>query len=158
MTEQKKYYLLPSQIFVSNEDYKVTTVLGSCVSICLWDSINKVGGINHFMLPYWNGKGLASPKYGNIAIEKLIEKMLQKGSKITNLQAKIFGGGDVLATESKIFNIGKRNIELAEKSLKEYKIKIIAKSVGGPNGRKILFCTNTGMVKQKYVSSKCLVK
>lgn len=119
MNELKKYYLLPSQIFVSSETYEVTTVLGSCVTVCLWDHTKNIGGINHYMLPYWNGKGLASPKYGNIAIEKLIQKMIEQGCQIKDLQAKVFGGGDVLATENKIFNIGKRNIELAEHYLKK---------------------------------------
>jgi chemotaxis protein CheD len=158
MNKLNKYYLLPSQLFVSEEDYEITTVLGSCVSVCLWDNINKIGGINHFMLPYWNGQGLASPKYGNIAIEKLIQAMIAKGSNPKYLQAKIFGGGDVLASESKIFNIGKRNIELAEKILSENNIPIKAKSLGGSNGRRILFCTDTGMVKQKYIETRCFAK
>ena len=158
MTEQKKYYLLPSQIFASSEDYKITTVLGSCVAICLWDKVNKIGGMNHYMLPHWNGNGLASPKYGSIAIEKLIKKMLEQGSSLKYLEAKVFGGGEVLGTESTMFNIGKRNVELAEDVLREFKINIIAKSVGGVNGRKILFCTKTGTVRQKYVNATCVVK
>ena len=158
MQELKKQYLLPSQLFVTKANYKITTVLGSCVAICMWDNVNKIGGMNHYMLPFWNGKGLPSPKYGNIAIEKLLKKMIEAGSSQKYIKAKVFGGGDVLGTDSKIFNIGERNINLAIKELKEYKIEIVAKSVGGKRGRKILFCTDTGMVKQKYVASKCLVE
>ena len=157
MSEEKKYYLLPSQIFVTKEDYKITTVLGSCISVCLWDDIKKIGGMNHYMLPHWNGNGLASPKYGSVAIEKLLRKMINEGSNLKNIQAKVFGGGDVLGTESSIFNIGKRNIELAENTLSEYNINVTAQSVGGKHGRKILFCTKTGTVKQKYVNSTCIV-
>ena len=108
------------------------------------------------MLPNWNGNGLASPKYGNIAIEKLLKKMVAEGCSLKNIQAKIFGGGDVLGTESSIFNIGKRNIEIAENILHEYGISISAKSVSGKNGRKILFCTYTGTVRQKYVNATCV--
>ncbi len=84
--------------------------------------------------------------------------MISEGCTLKNIQAKVFGGGDVLGTESKIFNIGKRNINIAESILKEYKIKVTAKSLGGKNGRKILFCTHSGVVRQKYVTSKCVVK
>ncbi len=155
MTDPNTYYLLPSQIFVAKSYYNVVTVLGSCVSICLWDNVNKIGGMNHFMLPLWNGNGLATPKFGNIATEKLIEKMIKDGSQLRYMNAKVFGGGDVLSTESKIFNIGQRNIEIAEKLLSELKIPIIANSVGGKQGRKIMFNTNDGTVKQKYVASTC---
>lgn len=145
-------YLLPSQIFVSKTEYFVTTVLGSCVAVCLWDSVNNIGGINHFMLPYWNGKGLETPKYGNIANDKLLKTMLSKGSSIQNIKAKVFGGGDVIGNESPIFNIGKRNIEVALLMLEEYGIKIIAQSIGGDKGRKIIFNTYTGQVQMKYIN------
>lgn len=158
MEIQKKYYLLPSQIFVTVEDYQISTVLGSCIAICVWDSYKKIGGMNHYMLPLWNGNGLASPKYGNIAIEKLLKKMVNEGSLLKNIEAKIFGGGDVLGTESSIFNIGQRNIEIAYETLKNYNVKITAQSVGGENGRKIMFCTKTGIVKQKYVANNCFIK
>jgi len=151
MNSPQKFFLKPMQIFISSEEVLVTTILGSCIAICLWDPVTKTGGINHYMLPFWNGRGLASPKYGNIAIEKLIEKMLERNCNISNIKAKVFGGGDILGTESKIFNIGVRNIELAETLLKEKGIEIIAKSVGGKTGRKIQFCTKTGKVMQKLV-------
>ncbi len=102
------------------------------------------------MLPLWNGNGLASPKFGNIAIEKLIEKMLQLGSQKKNLVAKVFGGGEVIETKSH-FHIGTRNIEVAETMLKELGIAIVAKSVGGPNGRKLEYDTDTGAVRQRMI-------
>lgn len=150
MDEIKTQYLLPSQLFVSDENYLVTTVLGSCVSVCLWDNVNKIGGINHFMLSFWNGKGLASPKFGNIAMEKLISNMLQKGSNLRNLKAKVFGGA-AINIEASDDHVGTKNVKLALKTLEQYNIPVIAKSVGGLNGRKILFCTQTGVVKQKII-------
>ena len=86
-------YLYPAALVVPKKPTIVHTILGSCVSVCLFDKKNNFGGINHFMLPLWNGNGLASPKYGNIAIEKLYENMLQTGSEHKNLIAKVFGGG-----------------------------------------------------------------
>jgi len=153
MTEENTFFLLPSQIFVTSENYKITTILGSCVAICLWDGVKKIGGMNHFLLPYWNGNGLASPKYGSIAVEKLIARMIKEGSNIKNIKAKVFGGGYILGLDSSIFNIGKRNIAIAERLLTQYNIEIIAKSVGGKNGRKIYFDTETGIVRQKLLQS-----
>jgi len=88
------------------------------------------------MLPLWNGQGLASPKYGNIAIEKLIEKMVSLGCDRNNLKAKVFGGGEVIETTVTQFNIGARNIKLAHEMLEELKIPIVGQSVGGKLGRK----------------------
>jgi len=103
------------------------------------------------MLPFWNGQGLASPKYGNIAIERLLEKMIALGCKKSNIRAKVFGGGEVIETNIAQFKIGQRNIELAMEALDDLKIPIVAKSVGGKLGRKIEFNTETGEVKQKYI-------
>ena len=90
--ELGKHYLYPSALFAEKAPFMVDTVLGSCVAVCLFDQQLKIGGINHFMLPLWNGNGLASPKFGNIATEKLIEKMQRNGSSLKNIVAKVFGG------------------------------------------------------------------
>jgi len=153
ITTKVNHFLYPSALFASKEPYLVTTILGSCVAVCFWDKIKKVGGINHYMLPLWNGQGLASPKYGNIAINKLHEKMLQLGSTKENLQAKIFGGGEVIETTVYQYSIGQRNIEIAENTLRELNINIVASSIGGKKGRKILFDTSTGEVRLKFINS-----
>ncbi len=151
MEQLEKNYIYPSSIFATSKPYEVTTVLGSCVSVCLWDSALKVGGINHYMLPLWNGNGLASPKYGNIAIEKLLDKMKLMGCKKENLIAKVFGGANVIETNVNIFNVGERNYQLAIETLEREKIPIIAKSLGGEVGRKIIFNTLTGDVMMKFL-------
>lgn len=150
-TSAKGFFLLPGAIKCSRDPIEITTLLGSCVAVCIWDKKQQIGGINHFMMPYWNGSGLASPKYGNIAIEKLIENMINIGSNPSDMVAKVFGGAMVLNTNHNIFNIGERNIVTQETILKKYNIKVIAKSVGGRNGRKIIFNTKTGVVKMKYI-------
>jgi chemotaxis protein CheD len=149
-----RHYLLPGNIFAHRDEHTVTTVLGSCVSVCLWDPAHKIGGINHYMLPLWNGDGLASPRFGNIAIEKLIEKMLQLGAVRNNLKAKVFGGGDVLKVTTTFMNIGARNIVLAEDMLREEKIPIISADTGGQNGRKLMFNTRTGVVLVKLLKKQ----
>jgi chemotaxis protein CheD len=146
----KEHYLYPSAIFVTDIPYKITTVLGTCVAICLWDERLKIGGINHYMLPLWNGEGLASPKYGNIATEKLLEKMLSMGCLKKDLIAKVFGGKNV-QIELDSFKIGQKNIDYAYNILQELAIPIKGKSVGGVQGRKLMFHTGTGEVFMKYI-------
>ena len=153
MDEYLKHFLYPAALFVNSKPYEVSTILGSCVAVCLWDPYTQIGGINHYMLPLWNGQGLASPKYGNIAIQKLLEKLLALGCKKHNLRAKVFGGAEVIDTNVTQFHIGQRNIVIAFDMLAEEKIPVLSSSVGGKHGRKIIFFTNTGEVMQRYVSS-----
>lgn len=154
MDNLESHFLYPAALFASEKPFQINTILGSCVAVCFWDNILKTGGMCHYMLPYWNGEGLASPKYGNIAIEKLLEKMYSFGSKKANIIAKVFGGGEVIETKNPMFHIGERNIQLAREQLKELKIPVISSSVGGKNGRKIIFYTETGEVKQRYVKGR----
>ena len=150
-TEIKKLFLYPAALYAGVQPTNVITILGSCVAICLWDPVTKLGGINHFMLPMWNGQGLASPRYGNIAVAKLLEEMEVLGSDRINIEAKVFGGAEVLEMKQANFKIGQRNTELALRMLKQYNIKIKAQSTGGKRGRKILFNTATGEVRMKYI-------
>lgn len=153
LEEIKQHYLYPSTLFVNADRYQVSTLLGSCVAVCLYDTKLKIGGINHYMLPFWSGRGLASPKFGNVAISKLIDNIESLGSQRSNLIAKVFGGGNPLLNGSDIagFNIGSRNVQVAKEILHEYKIPIIAKSVGGKKGRRIQFDIFTGVVLMKVI-------
>jgi len=139
-------YLFPAEIFVTSEPTMVSTVLGSCVAVCLWDSRFAIGGINHYLLPLWNGDGLATPKYGNIAIRQLVEKVVAQGGDRKNIQAKIFGGAAMWSNTEGFFAIGLRNIELAQQQLKELQIPVVASDVGGMLSRKIFFNTGDGSV------------
>lgn len=102
--------------------------------------------MNHIMLPLWNGEGLATPKYGNIAMEKLLGKVLSIGCHREHLVAKVFGGANVSGTGLEVFMIGDRNITLALEMLEEFRIPVVAKDVGGRVGRKIVMNTATGVV------------
>lgn len=141
-----KHFLFPGTIFADPRDCQVSTVLGSCVAVCLWDPSARMGGINHFMLPLWNGEGLATPKYGNIAMEKLLARLHVMGCKSEHLIAKVFGGANVLGTGNELFMIGDRNIILAFQMLEEYGIPVKGSDVGGRVGRKIVMRTATGVV------------
>jgi chemotaxis protein CheD len=141
-----KHFLFPGTIFAEPFEYQVSTVLGSCVAVCLWDHVTRRGGMNHMMLPLWNGEGLATPKYGNIAMEKLLGKVLAIGCRREYLVAKVFGGANVSGTGLEVFMIGDRNITLAFQMLEEFRIPVVAKDVGGRVGRKIIMNTETGVV------------
>ena len=131
----------------------ITTVLGSCVAVCLYDAALEVGGMNHYQMPIWDGRELASPKYGNIAIEKLIEKMMHLGSDPDRLVAKVFGGSQILQSSNPVLNIGKRNIEVSEYVLEKFKIPIVVSNVGGRAGRKLIYNTESGVVMLKRLQS-----
>ena len=142
------HFLYPSNLFVSEERHIITTILGSCVGICLYDTRLRVGGMNHYMLALWNGNGLASPRFGNIANEKLIQQVLLLGSAKSDLVAKVFGGANQTTSYN---NIGARNAEIAFEMLDRMNIPVVGKSVEGEVGRKIVFDTMTGEVRMKFV-------
>ena len=152
MTNTKKIFLYQGNIYVSKEKTHVITILGSCVSVCLCDQEKKIGGINHYMLPRYDGrKKNQKLMYGDIAIKKLLEEMINKGSTLKKIKAKVFGGGYVIGDPNRenFFNVGRKNIEMAFKILKELNIPVVASDVGGYAGRKLVFDTS---------SSKALIK
>ncbi|MBU0633227.1 chemotaxis protein CheD [bacterium] len=124
------------------------TVLGSCVAVCLWDSKNCVAGMNHYLLPLWNGEGFKSLKYGNISILKLVDEMILKGAVKHNLVAKIFGGASINLAKT-TFCVGEQNIRIAEHILSDLKIPIVARDVGGTKGRKVVISSIDGSVYVK---------
>jgi chemotaxis protein CheD len=150
MTEQ---FLFPSTIFVDPLPHQVLTILGSCVAVCLFDDRLKYGGINHYMLPWWNGNVMPTPKYGDVAIERLIEKMISLGSYQGNLVAKIFGGAQQHTTVENGLGVGDRNVVTAEKKLAMQGIPIIGRSTGGERGRRIVFHTHTNQVFMKFLTA-----
>ena len=151
MNSLPHYLLYPANIFVEKTPYLVTTILGSCVSVCLYDSKLKYGAINHYILPYWNGQDLVTMKYGNMSIIRILEEMINLGSNYKNIAAKIFGGAEVLKGMSVNFHIGSRNFKVAVDILEEFKIPILYSDVGGNRGRKIIFNTMTGEVECEII-------
>ncbi|MBF0141123.1 MAG: chemotaxis protein CheD [Magnetococcales bacterium] len=147
--KDNKPFLLPGALFAKDGDYIITTVLGSCIAVCLWDRVKKRGGMNHYKLPLWNGDGLPSPKFGNIAIEKLIENLVGFGCTQRNLIAKVFGGAAVIQSSSGLLNVGERNIEVARDYLAQARIPIAASDIGGTQSRKVIFNTADGSILMK---------
>lgn len=141
-----EHFLQPCMIFAHRLEHQISTVLGSCVSVCLWDTRRKLGGMNHYMLPLWNGEGLPTPKYGNIAIDRLVEKVLLAGARREDLVAKVFGGARVLGSHSDTFNIGAQNSQVARELLEKAGVPILASDLEGTCGLRVLFHTGTGVV------------
>ena len=145
MNERATAYLHPGQLFVSAQGCAVTTILGSCVAVCLWDPVTKIGGINHYLLPAFSGEGIASPRFGNIAIKELLDQLAQLGSHKHNLLAKMFGGACVLeAFRQRQYHLGTKNIEIAQELLESESIPLVGHDVGGQRGRKLIFHTDDG--------------
>ena len=146
------FYLHPGKLFVAIQPTVVTTILGSCVAVCLWDAELGIGGINHYLLPT-GLKATASPlRYGNVAIEELLSRTYRAGARLGSLRAKLFGGACVLdAMRGRDTHLGTKNIELARKALSEAGIPIIASDVGGNRGRKLIFQPHDGTALVKLL-------
>jgi len=146
--------ILPGELYVSRHGELISTVLGSCISACIRDRQLGVGGMNHFMLPEeglhssdsWGGEAALASRYGNWAMEYLINEVLKMGGSRRNLEVKIFGGGNVLANMTEI---GSRNVQFVKAYLQNEGLEISAMDVGGPYPRKVLYFPDTGAVKMK---------
>jgi len=145
-------YLHPGQLFVANAPSVVTTILGSCVAVCLWDLRLGIGGINHYLLPTGLKTASTGLRYGNVAIELLLDRLEQAGARRSNLRAKVFGGACVLdAMRGKGNHLGDKNVEMANKALAEAGIPVVASDVGGGRGRKLIFHSHDGSALVKLL-------
>jgi chemotaxis protein CheD len=147
VTDEKhpKHYLIAGKVFASSEPAAVTTIVGSGVAICLWDSESGVGGVDHFLLPQAPEDDLSNSKYGTTANEMLLRQVLHLGASVNCLKAKVFGG---MQPAVKFGNssqcLGSRNVEIALSFLTEKGIRLIEKQVGGTQGCKLVFNTDDG--------------
>jgi len=140
---QNRRYLLPGDFHVSVLPAQITTILGSCVSICLWDSQNRIGAMNHYLFPEWHEGDKASTRFGNVATLAILEELLELGSDPRNLQAKLFGGAALFTSADRYAkSLGAKNVEVAQRMLAHSGIPVIAQDTGGHHGRKILFDTS----------------
>lgn len=145
-------YLHAEQVFVSGSPKTVMTILGSCVSVCLWDPYLNAGGINHFLLPYHSNTRQDVGRYGNVAIRLLLERMDSLGCRRRTLLAKIFGGARIaLTSPGNEIHLGQKNVDLALSLLERENISVVARDVGGVLGRKVLFNTGDGAAWVKTI-------
>jgi chemotaxis protein CheD len=144
-------YLHPGEIFFSNKPSMVSTVLGSCLSITMFDDRTKFGAISHCQLPICKGANkhcrncIAPYKFVECTIKNMITKFEENKINRYDLAVKIFGGADVFSNEEGLFlDVGKQNIITAKKEIIDYKLNLVAMDVGGNEGRQIIFTTNNG--------------
>ena len=136
----------------SAKDKIVATVLGSCVSVCMRDPTAGVGGLNHFLLPKNNGSADASAgeRYGDTAMEVLINGLIKRGARRQNLEAKVFGGARVLSGAT-MLAIGDNNIAFVNEFLKVEGIPVVSRDVGGTRSRRIHYQPATGRAWVQHV-------
>ena len=140
--------IMPGEFYVSTRDVTIRTLLGSCVAVCLYDPVNRIIGMNHFMLSnrryaknmpvYMSEAG----RYGMNAMELLINEMLKAGAKKANLKAKAFGGGSIYLTsdaKDNFFFVGDVNSRFIREFLKNDGIPLVAEDLGGDTARVIHF-------------------
>jgi chemotaxis protein CheD len=142
------HFLHAGQIFVSAAAESIVLILGSCVAVCIWDPVKAVGGATHYLLPAWDGRGVPSPRYGNVAVSALLQKLADAGANSGQLRAKVFGGGclfDVMREASpKKNHLGSRNVEIALELLAKERISVVSTDVGSDRGQRVVFHTGTG--------------
>lgn len=138
-----RVYLRAGELVARTEATAITTVLGSCVAVCLHDPGARVGGMNHFLLPHQVERE-RSTRFGNVAIPTLVDEMLRAGASRASLVAKVFGGASVLGRTGSARNLGEENAVLALRLLVDARIPILDHDVGGRRGRKLVFLTDEG--------------
>ena len=143
----------PGELYVSNSGELVATVLGSCISACIRDPGMGIGGMNHFMLPKTNSGNVSatdvscdSARYGNYAMEALINAIIRFGGAKERLEVKVFGGGKVMA---KMSDIGMKNITFVHEYLELEGMKLLAEDTGGLHPRKVIYDPVSGKVGVK---------
>lgn len=148
--------ILPGEYYVTAQDEYIATVLGSCVSACVRDPVFGIGGMNHFMLPIKDEQNTvhdgfsAADRYGNYAMEHLINTILKNGGRRDGLEVKIFGGGKILAHMT---DIGERNIEFVREYITTEKLMLLAEDLGDIFPRKVIYHPLSGKVKVKKLQS-----
>ncbi len=148
--------VLPGEYAAHAEELVIATTLGSCIACCIWDRRQQVGGMNHFMLP--EGSGSDGGRFGTFAMEKLINALLKLGARRGSLEAKVFGGGQVLSGMTTM-NIGERNTQFAMDFLKTERIPVVSSDVLDIYPRKVAFLPVSGkaMVKRLPASQSQVV-
>ena len=145
----RRVFLSPGEVVCMAEPALITTVLGSCVSVTLWDKTSRIGGLNHFVLP----KGGANSRYGDTAMLELLEGVLSLGAHLRSLEAKVFGGAAVLPVGGER-TVGASNVAFALGELARRGIPIAGRRTGGERGRLLVFNTETGDAFVRWLSDQ----
>lgn len=147
-SKEARHFLYPGQVFVTPDAITISTILGSCAAVCLWDRHKKAGGMNHYLLPDGASDGPNRLRYGNVANPELLKQLLALGCEVRNLQAKIFGGSSAFSADLSN-SLGTRNVDLAEEFLRSAGIPVVERHVSGKHGRRLVFQIADGVTTIK---------
>ena len=154
---KKKVFLQPGEISFETEPSQITTIVGSCIAVCLWDKQRALGGMCHYYLPVQSTQGTPENNYGQFAIPNLIKLFKANGCRREDLIAKVVGGGHVIDVNlGADKDVGEANTKLAFATLQKFGIPVEGKAVGGPYGKKISFNTDTGEVNFQNIVKSCV--
>ena len=150
--------LLPGEYYVTRNSEVICTVLGSCVSACIRDARLNIGGMNHFMLPLdgsngesaWGAVASAATRYGNVAMERLINDILKLGGRRENLEIKLVGGGRVLTMDN---DVGARNIEFVRQYVHDEGFKVLSEDTGDVHPRRVVYFPQSGRMRVRKLTS-----
>lgn len=140
-----------AQVKTANSPVVLRTILGSCVGICIYDRIKKIGGMAHILLPVDTSNGVIIEKFAETAIPFLVQQLIKQGAKKEFMSAKIAGGASMFKFEASVQlgQIGERNIEETKKVLSKMQIPLLEEDTGGSAGRVIDFYLDDGHMKVK---------
>ena len=139
-------FLLPGQLRVAVAPVRFSTILGSCVTLCLWDARRKTGGMNHVMLPDGPADAANRYRYANFANEALLDQMIAAGSTLSDISARVYGGAAIHAQDGKdTFGLGAKNAGAVLDFLRRNGIPVAVQETGGCQSRKILFDLENGL-------------
>lgn len=139
--EPVNYFLEPGHIYAPSESTNISAVLGSAVSVCLFDRKRKAGGMNLYQLPITKDPRRATACYGNVAILALLRMLKEHGSQDKHLEAQILGGANPGQISGR--DVSRDNCLVARKILLKKRIPIVSEDTGGRRGRKVVFRTDT---------------
>jgi chemotaxis protein CheD len=142
--------LPPGQLIITAAACTVTTVLGSCVSVGLWDRVRRVGGINHFLLP----EGDDSARSGPFAMQALVAGVLSLGAVAKDISAHVLGGARIGVRPVENADLGERNVDFALSWLESAGLELSALDVGGDTARRVSFCLRTGKIRCERVGGR----
>lgn len=153
--EPKTIKIHIGEYHASHNPARIYTLLGSCVAVCFFDPLKRIGGMNHILLP---GKANlnsfnSAASYGINAMELLINRIMKLGGDRRRLEAKVFGGGHIISAISEKYCMGQKNSEFAINFLNNEGIKIVNSDLGGCDARKVVFFTESGRALLKHIPS-----
>jgi chemotaxis protein CheD len=143
-TPRGDVYLPPGLLYAGGPPCVISTVLGSCVAVCLWSPRLSVGGMNHYMLPRGGGEPEASPRFGDTALVLLLARLHALGAHTSELHARIYGGASVIAALRAASHLGEENVVLARQWLLVERIRVVDEDTLGGSARRVLFDVATG--------------